>query len=112
MDAGKNRTEDRPSAKSDDYLWDGPGEPDPEIQRLESVLGRLRHDPARHAAPERPESASLRDRWRDWLRVTRLAPALAAAALVIVAVMMLRPPRRQEPAANPRNAWDVASLTG
>ena len=27
-----------------DYLWDGSGEPDPEVQRLELLLGRLRHD--------------------------------------------------------------------
>lgn len=29
----------------DDYLWDRSGEPDPEMERLESVLGRLRHQP-------------------------------------------------------------------
>ncbi|HYY57063.1 MAG TPA: hypothetical protein VE842_06990 [Pyrinomonadaceae bacterium] len=29
----------------DDYLWDRSGEPDPEIERLESVLGRLGHQP-------------------------------------------------------------------
>ena len=29
----------------DDYLWDRSGEPDPEIERLESMLGRLRHQP-------------------------------------------------------------------
>jgi len=44
MDAGNNPTEDRPSKKSDEYLWDGSGEPDPEIQRLEAVLGKFRHD--------------------------------------------------------------------
>ncbi|HEV2914471.1 MAG TPA: hypothetical protein VGX92_14430 [Pyrinomonadaceae bacterium] len=30
---------------SDDYLWDRSGESDPEIERLESVLGGLRHQP-------------------------------------------------------------------
>jgi len=29
----------------DDYLWDRSGEPDPDIERLERVLGRLRHEP-------------------------------------------------------------------
>lgn len=29
----------------DDYLWDGSGEPDPEIERLEQLLGRYRHEP-------------------------------------------------------------------
>ena len=28
----------------DDYLWDGSGEPDPEIQKLEAALGRYRHN--------------------------------------------------------------------
>jgi len=30
---------------SDDYLWDRTGEPDPEIQQLENVLGTLRYQP-------------------------------------------------------------------
>lgn len=29
----------------DDYLWDGSGEPDPEIERLENVLSRYRYQP-------------------------------------------------------------------
>ena len=28
----------------DNYLWDGSGQPDPEIQRLEHALGRFRHN--------------------------------------------------------------------
>lgn len=30
---------------NDDYLWDRTGEPDPQIQQLEQVLGTLRHQP-------------------------------------------------------------------
>ena len=30
---------------NDDYLWDKTGQPDPEIQHLEEVLGTLRYDP-------------------------------------------------------------------
>src|ERR1700694_4809017 len=30
---------------NDDYLWDKTGEPDPEIQELEQVLGSLRYQP-------------------------------------------------------------------
>ena len=41
MDTGNNQTEDKPLAGRDDYLWDGSGEPDPEIQRLEALLGRF-----------------------------------------------------------------------
>jgi hypothetical protein len=32
---------------SDDYLWDRAGPPDPEVERLEKVLGRLRSAPLR-----------------------------------------------------------------
>ena len=28
----------------DDYLWDGSGEPDTEVQKLESLLACYRHD--------------------------------------------------------------------
>ena len=37
MDTGNNRTENRPSIESDDYLWDRSGEPDPEIQQSGNV---------------------------------------------------------------------------
>ena len=30
-----------------DYLWDKTGEPDPEIQQLEEILGTLRYQPRR-----------------------------------------------------------------
>jgi len=30
---------------NDNYLWDGTGEPDPEIQKLEELLGELRYQP-------------------------------------------------------------------
>ncbi len=95
-----------------DYLWDGSGEPEIEIQRLESVLGRLRHDPELHPAPRWPEPEGFRDRWRDWLRLPRLAPVLAAAALVIVTSLLLRSPRVQPPAETAQTAWEVANLAG
>jgi hypothetical protein len=67
-----------------DYLWDRTGEPDPEIQQLEEVLGTLRHQPRpleipAHVAPvDRRLSfsgfgSSLASRW-----------AIAAALAVIV----------------------------
>ena len=31
--------------RTPDYLWDGSGEPDPEVAHLESVLGTLRRTP-------------------------------------------------------------------
>ena len=29
----------------EDYLWDKTGDPDPEIQQLEEILGTLRYEP-------------------------------------------------------------------
>lgn len=36
---------------NENYLWDRTGEPDPEIQELEDVLGTLRYQPRRLAIP-------------------------------------------------------------
>lgn len=61
----------------DDYLWDGKGEPDPDVQRLEALLRPLRGE---RPAPELP--ADLRPT-RSWTFGWR---QLAAAAAVVVAV--------------------------
>jgi hypothetical protein len=60
----------------DDYLWDGTGEADPEVERLEMLLGRFRGDapapvmPTVPLAPQRPQRPYL--------------PALVAAAALVV----------------------------
>src|SRR5215472_12633380 len=41
-----------------DYLWDGSGEPDPEVERLERLLSEFRSRPS---AP--PRSANIRVSW-------------------------------------------------
>lgn len=59
---------------SDRYLWDGSGEPDPEVQRLEALLGGLRHDePLEMVVPNR----------RRWLPAVALLAAAAAIAVVV-----------------------------
>ncbi len=35
----------------DEYLWSGTGTPDPEVARLESLLGRYRHQGAMPLLP-------------------------------------------------------------
>ncbi len=81
---------------SDDYLWDKTGEPDPEIERLEKLLSRYRHQPRRI----------------DWTRVSLPSPArwrwLAAAAVLVVAMgaglwLATRPPV---------GGWEVVRLEG
>jgi negative regulator of sigma E activity len=61
---------------NEDYLWDKSGEPDPEIQRLEEILGPLRYQPKRFAIP-----TNLATRRR------RYFPLLAIAATVLLAVL-------------------------
>lgn len=77
---------------SDDYLWDRSGRPDPEVARLESLLGRYRHDaPLRTRRPRR---------WLALAAVLALVIASAAIAFVI---------RFRWPAGE---AWPVTAVAG
>lgn len=62
---------------NDDYLWDRSGEPDPEIERLERVLGKYRYQPG-------PLSPALTSQFswhrKPWVRLA----AVAAAVLIAV----------------------------
>jgi hypothetical protein len=95
----------------DDYLWDGSGEPDPEIQKLETVLGRFRHD---GKAPEFPEITSMaRPKIRPSFFSKRFSLGLAAAAaavLLITAYGVLRYDSNLTTAARP--GWDVERVAG
>src|SRR3989442_774908 len=85
---------------SDDYLWDGSGTPDPDVQRLEALLGRLRAPLAGAPAPSLPAQPI---RWRT---LRYLGPALATAAAVLVMIgLTLRTTRTA-------SSWEVASLAG
>ena len=108
MNTGNNRTENEAVARGDDYLWDGSGKPDPEIQRLEVLLGRFRHD--RHA-PEFPKIIPHR-RWTFLPRRVRLFPALAAIAAVaaIVVLIFLMDGRKSSPATGA--GWNVSRVAG
>jgi FecR protein len=109
MDAGNNRTEDRPSTKSDDYLWDGSGEPDPEIQRLEAVLGKFRHDAPTPAFPEIVPGR----RWTFFPWRMRLFPALTTAAVAVAAIVAVTfLAYRMKPAPATGVGWDVSNVEG
>jgi hypothetical protein len=85
---------------SGDYLWDGSGEPDPEIQRLEAALGPLRGTrPAPRLGPRWRQPASPFGGW----------PALAAAAAVLLGLAaVVTRGRSPEPA----SGWSLAWLEG
>lgn len=110
-----SRAKDNPKEPlMSDYLWDGSGTPDPEVQRLESLLSEFRHEerplvlpaqlPTREAAP-----SFLRFLQKGWA-----LPRLAAAAVILLAFgvsifFALRP------ALAPRDVgpgWNVSNLQG
>lgn len=62
---------------NDDYLWDKTGEPDPQIQKLEEILGTLRYEPK---PLEIPESLPLPQR-RNYF------PWVAIAASLLLAIL-------------------------
>ena len=94
----------------DDYLWDGSGEPDPEVQKLESALGRYRHN---QPAPEFEQAAEIRPvklRWSFFnLRRSYQLGTVAAALLLAVTVFFVV---RQGTDRNLGPSWDVARLEG
>ena len=82
----------------DDYLWDPSGPPDPEVQRLERLLGRLRTTAPVPTVAQRHDNADRRAATLSGLcstfsgkpsctRTPRfLVPALAAAAAIVMMV--------------------------
>jgi FecR protein len=94
----------------DDYLWDRSGEPDPEVQKLETALGRYRHH---QPAPSFEKIAAIRPAKQHWsfssLRWSYQLGAVAATVLLAAAVfLVLRP----TPTGNAGPSWAVARLEG
>ena len=69
---------------SDDYLWDGSGPPDPDVERLERMLGRLRSTAAMPditaTVRRKPDTTFVQTRWNS---ARFLVPTLAAAASIV-----------------------------
>jgi hypothetical protein len=107
MDSEKNQRESESLTKNHDYLWDGSGEPDSEIQSLETLLGRYRHV---RPAPVFP--AIVPDRRWTFFRWRRLVfPALAIAAVVAIVGAAFLVSDRQ-PAFVAVEGWEVDRLAG
>lgn len=94
----------------DDYLWDGSGEPDPEVQKLENVLGRYRHDQPAPAfdqlAVERP--ARPRSGFASFRFSFQIA-AVAAVLLIGVATFLVLHARH---VSDSGPAWEIARIAG
>ena len=105
MNAGNNETKKELQAMGNDYLWDRSGEPDPEIQKLEALLGKFQYNRPRPVFPEIVPAK----RWRFFLPRVQLFPALAAAAVAavgVVAFLMYRGKPNRLP------GWDVSAVEG
>ncbi len=70
---------------NDPYLWDGSGEPDPEVQRLESLLAQFRHREIPLALPQ--EAPAKPGYLHGLLLQFPWLPRFAAVALIILALI-------------------------
>lgn len=94
----------------DDYLWDGSGEPDAEVQELENLLGRYRHN---QPCPAFDQLAVEQPRSRRWhLPVFRFSSSFAAVAAVLVIGVSTLLVLRARNASHAGPAWDIARIAG
>lgn len=66
----------------DDFLWDGSGEPDAEVERLAQKLGELRYRPVALKLPDRPRPFAAR-------RFSYPVMAMAASLVLMIAAATL-----------------------
>ena len=85
----------------DNYLWDRSGEPDPEIQELENLLGRLRYQPRPLEIPHDFQTG----RRRSFFPAMAIAAAIALFA--ILAGVWFGFNRRQAPAVQARHERQI-----
>ena len=74
---------------NDNYLWDKSGEPDPDVQELEQILGTLRYQPRELEIP-----AHIRPHRRSY--VTRGLAIAAVIALVVLGLGVWRATNRTD----------------
>ena len=109
MVSGNRQAGMEPMVSRDDYLWDGSGEPDPEIRRLEVLLRQFRH---RRPAPVFPEVVAP-GRWTIFPWRMGLLPVLAATAAAVVATVAFTfLVHGRKPAPTTVAGWNVSSVEG
>jgi hypothetical protein len=94
-----------------DYLWDGSGEPNPELQRIEKSLARFRHS---GETPDFPAVDSLHRKPSRFAFLTSgRTPRFAAATLLLLALIVSGFLLRFTPMESSNTpSWDVARLSG
>jgi hypothetical protein len=97
-------------AMKDDYLWDGSGEPDPEVQKLENLLGRYRHNQPAPAFDQIVAERPAQPRWRfASFHLSFQLAAVAAVFLIGVTTFIIS---RVRQANNAGPAWEIARIKG
>jgi hypothetical protein len=96
-----------PEEKIAPYLWDGSGEPDPELERLEALLGAFRYDQSARAVPQ-IENPAARPRRIRFFPAFASAAGLAALAVALVVTFV----RGRQTAPAPGPGWEVSNVRG
>ena len=95
------------------YLWDGSGKPDPEVQRLESLLAQFSHREIPLALPQPQDAPAKPGYFHGLLLQFSWLPRFAAVAVVFLALIaggiLSFYPTRVSPAGP---GWEVARLDG
>src|SRR5438067_5108801 len=94
----------------DDYLWDGSGEPDPEVQKLENLLGRYRHNQPAPAFDQLGVEKPAPRRWS--FPAFRFSFQLAAVAAVLLIGITTFVVFRARQSRDSGPAWEIARIAG
>lgn len=105
---GKDSLAKNQEDQNNDYLWDRSGNPDPELQNLETMLGEFRHNRPTPVFPV-PSRWWTFFPWRIQL-VPAFAATAAVAAIVITAFLMYG--KNPNPVSVTVAGWDVSRLAG
>ena len=93
-----------------DYLWDGSGEPDPEIQKLEKAMASLRQKaPAPSFAEVDVQPISAAASQVKFFSASRVAAAAVVAIGAMAAGLVLRQPVRPP---HPSSGWEITNVDG
>lgn len=91
----------------DDYLWDRSGQPDPEIQQLEEILGELRYQPRELEIPAEAKTGGN----RFYSSRYAIAAAVAMVVLGVGAWMAMQKQTTQVAAGPPSPPAEVKTVT-
>jgi FecR protein len=102
-----NMNRDEPEREENAYLWDGSGDPDPEVEKLEALLSPSRYDIAARPTPRFEVEGARKRRMRFLPAFASLA---AVGALAVVLAVMLSHRGRQAPQL--RAGWEISNVRG